>query len=72
VYLRKKAMINLDFVNMKPGEFTAAYEKAKAARVEKKPFNTAEIPLPVQLERFEAASFSDDDDRALDEDLQYI
>ena len=65
-------MTNLDVINMKPGEFLAAYEEAKAKRFEKKPFNTSDIPLEVQLERFEAASFSDDDDRALDKDLRYI
>jgi len=65
-------MTNLDVFNMKPGEFLAAYREAKAKRLDKKPFNTADIPLNVQLERFESASFSDDDNRALDEDLRYI
>jgi hypothetical protein len=65
-------MTNIDVMNMKPGEFAAAYGKAKAGKLGKKPFNTAEIPLNVQLERFEAASFTEDDDRALDEDLRYI
>ena len=62
-------MTNLDVINMNPGEFSAAYEKAKALRSEKKPFNTADIPLSLQIERFEAASFSDEEYRALDEDL---
>jgi len=65
-------MTNLDVINMKPGEFSNAYEEAKAKMPGKKPFNTADIPLNLQLERFEAASFSDDDDHALDEDLLYI
>jgi len=65
-------MTNVDVVNMKPGEFLAAYEEAKAKRLGKKPFNTADIPLNLQIERFEAASFNDDEDRALDEDLLYI
>jgi len=64
-------MTNLDVLNLKPGEFAAAYEKAKANKPEKKPFNTS-IPLNEQLERFAAASFTTDDDRALDEDLRFI
>jgi hypothetical protein len=64
-------MTNIDVMNLKPGEFAAAYEKAKAGRPEKKPFNTS-IPLDEQIKRFEAASFTADDDRALDEDLRFI
>jgi hypothetical protein len=65
-------MTNLDVMNMKPGEFAAAYEKAKASKLGKNPFNTSDIPLNVQLEKFEAASFTEEDDRALDVDLCYI
>jgi len=65
-------MTNVDVMNMKPGEFMAVYKESKAKRLEKKPFNTADIPLNLQIERFEAASFNDDENRALDEDLQYI
>ena len=64
-------MTNLDVMNLKPGEFAAAYEKAKAGKPEKRPFNTA-ISLNEQLKRFETASFTTDDDRALDEDLRFI
>jgi len=65
-------MTNLDVINLKPGEFKAAYEKAKASKLGKKPFNTAEIPLNEQLKRFETASFTEADNRALDEDLRCI
>ena len=51
---------------------TIFQEETKAKRLEKEPFNTDDIPLDLQLERFEAASFSAEDDRALDEDLLYI
>jgi hypothetical protein len=65
-------MTNIDVINMKPGEFYAAYERTKTVNVEKKPINSATISLEEQLKRFEAASFSDDDFRALHEDLLSI
>jgi len=63
-------MTNLDVMN-KPGDFVAAYEKIKILESEKKPFNTAQYTLSQQLERFEKASFTEEEDRALDEDLLY-
>jgi len=62
-------MTNLDVYNMKPGEFAAAYEKAKANRPEKKPFNTSKLSLDEQLENFQNTSFSDEDIIALHEDM---
>jgi hypothetical protein len=64
-------MTNLDVMN-KPEEFVVAYEKAKASKSERKPFNTANYTLPQQLKRFEKASFTEEEDRALDKDLLFI
>jgi len=62
-------MTNLDVAKMNPEEFMAAYEKVKAISAEKKPINSSAISLEEQLNRFEAASFSDEDNRVLHEDL---
>ena len=65
-------MTNLDVADMKPGEFMAAYEKVKLISTEKKPINSSVVSLEEQLNRFEAFSFSDEDDRALHEDMLSI
>jgi hypothetical protein len=65
-------MNNLDVINMKPGEFYAAYEKVKSVNFKKRPINSSAISLEEQLKRFEAASFSDDDSQTLHEDLLSI
>ena len=62
-------MTNLDVAKMNPGEFMAAYEKVKTVSTEKKPINSSAVSLEEQLNRFEASSFSDEDDRVLHEDL---
>ena len=62
-------MNNLDVMNMKPGEFAAAYEKVKAINFEKQPINSAVTSLDTQLEKFKNTSFSDKDFLALHEDL---
>jgi hypothetical protein len=72
LFIGGSTMNNVDVINMKPGEFFAAYEKVKAVKVEKKPINSAPISLEEQLRRFEAASFSDNDFQALHEDLLAI
>jgi len=64
-------MTNLDIIN-NPGTFVETYEKAKAVNREKKPINSSSIPLGEQLRDFEAASFSDEDARALHEDLMSL
>ena len=63
-------MTNLDVMNMKPGEFAAAYNRIKIP--EKKPINTSDISLEEQLKNFEAASFSDEDFLALHKDILSI
>jgi hypothetical protein len=65
-------MTNLEVAGMKPGEFSAAYEKVKTANFEKRPINCATASLDNQLENFEASSFSDEDFQALHEDLLSI
>jgi hypothetical protein len=62
-------MTNLDVYGKKPGKFVAAYEKAKASRQEKKPFNTSKLSLNDQLKNFQKTSFSDEDIKALHEDM---
>jgi len=62
-------MTNLDVYDMKPGEFVDAYEKAKANRQEKEPFNTSKLSLDEQLENFQKTSFSNEDINALHEDM---
>ena len=64
-------MTNLDIMK-DPENFIVAYEKAKASKKVKKPFNTAKITFSKQLKKFEKTSFTEEDDRALDEDLTYI
>ena len=64
-------LTNLE-ISKQPGAFIAAYEKAKAEEAEMNRFNTAKISLTDQITRFDASSFSDEDNKALDEDLTYI
>lgn len=59
-------------VSKAPGAFAAAYKEAKTLKMEKKTFNTAPISLKDQISRFAASSFSDADNKELDEDMQYI
>ena len=69
---RKGAMTNLEVANSKVEDFIAIFEKAKANKTEKKPINSSATTLDAQLKSFEGTSFSDDDAKALHEDLLTI
>ena len=61
-------MTNLEIMASQPEVVMAAYEAAKANITEKKHINTG-ISLNEQLKNFEATSFTDEEVRALHEDL---
>jgi HD superfamily phosphodiesterase len=64
-------MTNLTVAGMSADDFWAEYQKVNANHEKKAPFNTG-IPLEEQLKKFEAASFSEEDDKALHEDILSI
>lgn len=62
-------MNNLDVANMaKKDEFLLAYEKAKAAKVEKQAINSAPIRIDEQIVKFEKTSFNKREEKALYQD----
>jgi len=65
-------MTNLDVTNINSQGFSDAYAKVKDKSNIKNPINSSDASLDDQLKKFEAASFSDDDDKALCEDLLSI
>jgi len=65
-------MTNLVVTNINSQGFADAFAKVKAKTNNKNPINSSDVSLDDQLKNFEAASFSDDDDKALCEDLLSI
>jgi hypothetical protein len=61
-------MNNLDVANMAEKDFLVSYEKAKVAKAEKSPINSAPIRIDEQVVRFEKNTFSKKDEQALYED----
>ena len=62
-------MNNLDVAKMNTKDFMAEYEKVKNIGSEKKPINSSSISLKEQLKKFKDSTFSEQDDKALYEDL---
>jgi hypothetical protein len=62
-------MADLSVTNINPEGFCDAFEKVKSKPGNKSPINSSDVSLDDQLKNFKDASFTNEDDQALYEDL---
>ena len=65
-------MADLNVTNINSQGFSDAFEKVKTKYTNKNPINSSDVSLDDQLKNFKDASFSNEDDQALYEDLLSI